>query len=342
MKYLHYLMLCSLLFIGCSNKETKEITDGYHIEGSFITGNYSGYIFLNTPYTKDSILVKNNRFFFDGKTDFPIQGWLTTTNSTNLAWLYLENSNIEIKLTNPEALHVITVKGSESYIKKTRFENFINNHYNDANFYDAVKDSLTIFIKKNPNHSLSGKFLGQIASQSWILSAKEVANFKKQLDTTKQTGSDLFVINQAIKKLNTYGIGNQFKDFDIYNLDGKIVSTNTVNAPYLLVDFWASWCVPCRKQNPEWVKLYQEFHTKGFNILSISIEDGIDTWKKGIEKDHLEWNHLRSGEEFDSPLAQYYQLYSIPYNIVIDKNRKVIGVNVEPKQLKYLLEKSLH
>lgn len=336
MKY--FTLFWSLvLLISC----TKKPTDGYQISGSFENGSYNGYVFLNTPNSKDSVLVSNNQFTFNGKVPFPIQSWITLDDKAKLAWLYIENSTIDFTFDTPESLKITKVSGSKSEAMHAQFNAFLTDHYNDADFYYQLKDSLSNFINHHPEHSLSGKLLAQIASESWILSAKEVTNFKQQLDTSKQTSTDLFVINQAIKRLEKFGIGSTFKDFDLYDLEGKKVNTSTISAPYLLVDFWASWCVPCRKQNPHLVKVYEKYHDKGFDALSISLENETEPWKKAIAKDQLNWHQLRSGDEFDSPIVQYYEFYSIPYSILIDANRKVIGVNVEPEKLAYFLSKSL-
>lgn len=331
---LNYLIPILLILAGCS----KKATEGYHITGNFTKGSYSGYIYLNTPYQKDSCKVKNNEFEFTGKTNFPIQGWLTLETKSNMDWLYVENNNISITINSPEEMKVTAVTGSESYKKQNAFNTFIENHINDNNFNYRLKDSLTGFILANPKHSLSGLFLAKVASETWILSPDEVKQLKSKLDTSKQSRTDLFVIDQAIEKLSKFGIGSTFKDFELTNMEGTLQSTATINSPYLLVDFWASWCVPCRKQNPEFVKVYNQFHNKGFDILSISIEDDPEQWQKAITKDHLTWNHLRSGNEFDSDLVYYYEFYSIPYNILIDKNRKVLGVNLEPGKLKIELQ----
>lgn len=324
-------------FFACAPSE-----NGYTISGNFESGAYNGYVYLNTPNTVDSSLVNNNRFSFRGKTDFPMQGWLTVKNSAKLAWLYVENSQISITLNNPEELKINSVTGSYSYTKQTQLQNFIDKHYQDPGFNFALKDTLTAFIKANPDHSLSGKFLGQIASESYIFSATEVENLKRLLDTTKQTNTDLFVINQSVSRLKKLGIGVPFKDFELCNRTGVTENSGHYSALYLLVDFWASWCVPCRKQNPGFVKNYQTYHHKGFDIVSISIEDNPTLWEKAIAHDNLPWHHLRSGDEFDAEIAQYYQIFSIPFNILIDKNRNIIGINLEPEKLDYTLRKLLH
>lgn len=324
------------MLLACTPKK-----EGYTINGTFEQGNYSGYIYLNIPNHKDSSMVKNNRFSFEGKTDFPIQGWLTVENNKKLVWLYVENSEIELTINNPDDLKVTKVAGSKSYTLQENFQNFLDTHFEDPGFNFALKDSLTNFIRENPHHSLSGKLLGRIASESYILGAKEVENLKSLLDTTQQTDTDLFVINQAIIRLKEFGIGVPFKDFELFNRNGEKENSSVHSAPYLLVDFWASWCVPCRKQNPGFVKDYQKYHNKGFNVLSISIEDDPALWENAIAHDSLTWNHLRSGNEFDAEIAQYYQIFSIPFNVLIDKDRNIVGINLEPDKLDYTLEKLL-
>ena len=260
-------ILITLLLVSCNLK--KHDANTYNIHGLIKGNQYSGYVYLNTPHTKDSVLVKDNAFEFTGTVPHPVQGWITLEEKGKLAWLYVENNELLVTLNNTNKKLLVTdVLGSESYEKQERIEHFIIDNYKKGNFTQAVKDTLTAFINQNPKHSLSGKYLGQIATDTWALSANEVKTLKAKLDTTQQSSTDLFVINQSIKKLETYGIGTTFKEFDLLDVNGNTQNTASATSNYVLVDFWASWCVPCRRQNPHLVDVHKKFNTKGFDIFS--------------------------------------------------------------------------
>ena len=97
----------------------------------------------------------------------------------------------------------------------------------------------------------------------------------------------------------------------------------------VLVDFWASWCGPCRKENPNLVKLYQKYKSKGFTILSVSLDDDEAAWKNAIEADGLIWpNHVSDLKGWESPMTQVYGFNSIPYTVIINKEGKINGIGL--------------
>jgi thiol-disulfide isomerase/thioredoxin len=101
-----------------------------------------------------------------------------------------------------------------------------------------------------------------------------------------------------------------------------------------LIDFWASWCSPCRKENPKVVALYKEFHSKGFNIISVSLDRDANNWKEAIEKDGLTWTQVSNLKEMDDPIVKRYGVTLIPTTFLLDAQGKVVGIDLTHEEMK--------
>ena len=132
-------------------------------------------------------------------------------------------------------------------------------------------------------------------------------------------------------------------DFTVKTPEGKEIKLSSLKGQVVLIDFWASWCGPCRQENPNVVRLYNQYQTKGFTVFSVSLDDNADKWKEAIKKDGLIWpNHGSDLQGWKTPLAQLYQFNSIPQTVLVNKEGKIIarglrGIALENK-LKKLFE----
>ena len=101
-----------------------------------------------------------------------------------------------------------------------------------------------------------------------------------------------------------------------------------------LIDFWASWCPPCRQENPNVVAIYKEFHAKGLNIISVSLDKFADKWKQAIEEDKLSWTQVSNLKEMKDPVALQYGVTQIPTTFLLDASGKVVAVDLRGDDLK--------
>jgi thiol-disulfide isomerase/thioredoxin len=120
------------------------------------------------------------------------------------------------------------------------------------------------------------------------------------------------------------------------------VSLSSFKGKYFLLDFWASWCGPCRRENPNVVKAYRQYHNKGFDILGVSLDDSKDDWLKAIKKDGLSWTQVSDLKGWKNEAATLYGIQGIPMNFLIDKEGKIIAKNLRGQDLEKRLAEVLN
>ncbi len=128
-------------------------------------------------------------------------------------------------------------------------------------------------------------------------------------------------------------VGQQAPNINLPNVNGQAVSLDSFKGKVVLLDFWASWCGPCREKNPSFVKLYKKLKEKGFEIYSVSIDGNEKKWKSAIKKDKITWTQVISPGDWRAPIVSQWNLEAIPTTYLLDKNGKVVAIDLEGKEL---------
>ncbi len=137
-------------------------------------------------------------------------------------------------------------------------------------------------------------------------------------------------------------VGQQAPEIALPGPDGKVIKLSSLKGKVVLIDFWASWCGPCRKQNPYVVEMYQAYKDKGFTIYSVSLDQNKNSWTKAIQKDGLEWeNHVSDLKFWNNKAAADYGVDAIPATFLIDRNGMVIAKNLHGGELDKQIKKAL-
>ena len=178
--------------------------------------------------------------------------------------------------------------------------------------------------------------LGQRQPEGFVAYAKEYLSLYG--DRNPQTSQQL---EAQIQSLQAKLIGSQAPEIALPNPQGDTLRLSSLKGKYVLIDFWASWCGPCRRENPNVVRVYNAYKDKGFEILGVSLDRSKAPWVQAIEKDGLTWQHVSALNYFSGPAAKTYGVGAIPYTVLIDPEGKIVAKNLRGKALENKLAQVL-
>ncbi len=169
--------------------------------------------------------------------------------------------------------------------------------------------------------------------------------FQKLSDGLSKDHSDNTLVadlNKKVKSRSKLSVGSVAPEIDLPNVEGKNIKLSSLKGKIVLIDFWASWCRPCRNESPNMVKLYEKYHAKGLEIYSVSLDESKEAWTGAIEKDGLgKWIHVSDLKYWDSQAGQDYGVEGIPFTVLIDKNGKIITKELRGEDLEKKIEEVL-
>lgn len=148
-----------------------------------------------------------------------------------------------------------------------------------------------------------------------------------------------FLVRMA--KLRSVQVGQPAPDFTMNTIDGKTVKLSDLRGKYVLIDFWASWCMPCREENPNVVKAYNKYKDRNFTILGVSLDKDPVAWKQAVIADGLKWTHASELKDFEGPTVRMYQVNAIPASFLLDPQGKIVAKNLRGEELDSFLNKTL-
>jgi peroxiredoxin len=355
MKKVIYLVILAAFIAGC-NSQPHFVVKG-NIKGS------DSLTFLlqkrgPTRYiTIDSAVSKNGSFKMEGTVDYPDMVLLTAKNTMNRMVFFLGNSKIEIT-GKIDSLRDAKVTGSKTQDEYKTFldadkmlsdkvsglykDYQIASQSNDTAKQSSIqKDMKSLeeemtkmekdFIKNNPASYFTPLLLASISAD---MEPNEIEADINSLDTNVAKVQVIKDLKEHLKAVQNVAVGQKAPDFTMNDVNGNPVSlTSKIGSKLLLIDFWAGWCGPCRRENPNVVKVYNEFHKKGFDVFGVSLDKSKDEWLKAISDDKLTWTEVSDLQYWNNAGAKLYAVGSIPANFLLDENGTIIALNLRGDDL---------
>lgn len=313
--------------VSCSQKQ-----EGYSIEGQ-IDGVQEGTVYLKQYADKgfvdvDSAVVSGGKFSFSGVTAEPMAYALTTVKENRRPLVFFMG-NESVTLSMDEAGKKINVNGSA-----------LNDLYvQNVAAMGAKGYSIDSLVSTHPASAVSAYILlKDFSSQMGYERLKAV---RDKLDASLANSVYVKQLDVVIGRLSKLQIGAVAPDFTLPDTEGKPVSLSSFRGKYVLVDFWASWCPDCRKENPSIVAAYNKFKNKNFTVLGVSLDRKKEPWLQAIEKDGLTWTHVSDLKDWKSEVAVEYVIRWIPNNYLLDPDGKIIASSLEGEALMNKLQEVL-
>ena len=199
--------------------------------------------------------------------------------------------------------------------------------------FESINDIQEEYIKTNPASYVSPYILSRIY---YNMEVDVLDGFLSGLDSKLDSVPSVVSLKERVAKLKTVAVGQNAPDFLLNDVNGKPVKLSDIYSKneYTLVDFWASWCGPCRHENPNVVAVFNDYKAKGFGVLGVSLDNDKDKWLKAIADDKLIWPHVSDLKGWKNEAARLYVVNSIPTNVLVDKTGKIIGRNLREEKLR--------
>lgn len=375
MKKLVVLLVMAVTFISCNQLGDNE----YVIKGS-VEGIENGKMAVLETQDEtgmglkaiDSAVITDGKFEFKGTTTEPELRFIQLPEVQGKAVFILENGEINLKIYK-DSVNKSEVGGTfnnDEFAKYNKGQSAIQKKITDFRNVNMQKmqeamganDTTTVntiqadfvklqdelnaynvkFAEDNPKAFISVLMLENMFYQPNV-DIEKIKKVYTGLDKTIQDTKPGKKIGEMVSNYASADVGKAAPDFSAPNPEGKTISLKESLGKVTIIDFWASWCAPCRQENPNVVALYNEFHDKGLNIIGVSLdkEGDAEKWKKAIADDQLSWPQISNLKYWNDPVAKKYNVQSIPATFILDANGVIVAKDLRGDALKAKIQELL-
>ena len=362
LKILTYLFVSALIFASCKQQSVNGKIKGKvdHFEHQYI---YLQKIGENGDENIDSSKVNRDGSFEMSNPSKETDYFILRADSANLIFLVLspgENVSVDGDAKNLEITY--TVKGSKDseLLKALRsydrnLSDSLNKIYSETRSnHPENSDSIGLLLQGHYTSTMeiySKGFIKENLKSLVSLSATKYLNQQAELNLLKELEKNLLEVYPKNKYVQDYKqliegylklpVGSLAPEISLNTAKGVNIKLSSLRGKIVLIDFWASWCAPCRRENPTIAEAYKKFKGKDFEIYGVSLDNNIEAWTEAVNHDKITWIQVSDLKRWDSEVAKTYQIEAIPTNVLIDKEGRIISKGIRGEDLQSKIKEAL-